>query len=167
MQSSDLMGATVHLRPVGDCDWPFLYRVYASTRAEELARTDWTPADKQTFLRMQFEAQRRYYSEHFADAAFQIVEIDGQPAGRLYLDRRADELRIIDIALLPEFRGAGVGGQLMRDILDEGLRANLQVRIHVEHENPAMRLYERIGFQRIEQQGVYYLMEWTPPGHQS
>lgn len=159
------MSAAVHLRPVDDGDWPFLYRVYASTRAEELARTGWSHADKQAFLSMQFEAQRRYYSEHFKDAVFQVIEIDGQSAGRLYLDRRADELRVIDIALLPEFRGAGVGSKLMSDILDEGRDAGLLVRIHVEHENPAMRLYQRLGFRRVEKQGVYFLMEWTPPGH--
>ncbi len=91
-----------------------------------------------------------------------IVEKDGEPIGRLYIDRREDEHRLIDIALLPEWRGKGVGSELMRGVLDEAREAGKLVRIHVEQNNPAMRLYKRLGFEEIEDQGVYRLMEWRP-----
>lgn len=152
----------IRLRPVGDDDREFLYLVYASTREEELRRVPWDDAQKENFLRFQFHAQRTYYDQHFADAEFSIVEYRGKPVGRLYLDRREDEIRLVDIALLSEHRGKGIGGELMADVLAEGERKGLLVRIHVEHNNPAMRLYQRLGFEKIEEQGVYWLMEWTP-----
>lgn len=141
----------------------FLARVYASTRWEELQQVPWSDEQRLTFLRQQFDAQHIYYMEHFVDAAFDLILIEGKPGGRLYLDRRADEIRLIDISLLPEFRNRGIGGRLMADILNEGRETGRLVRIHVEHNNPALRLYQRLGFQKIEEQGVYHLMEWTPP----
>lgn len=151
------------LRPVTDDDREFLFRVYASTREEELSVVPWSDEQKESFLRFQFGAQSRYWNEHFPDASFDVIELDGEPVGRLYVDRRDDEIRLIDIALLPEHRGKGLGGELMDEILTEGAEKGLLVRIHVERENPAMRLYERLGFEKIEEQGVYDLMEWTPP----
>ena len=88
--------------------------------------------------------------------------VDGEPAGRLYVDRRADEIRLIDIALMPAFRRRGIGGELLKRVLDQGREAGLPVQIHVEHNNPAMRLYDRLGFRRVEDQGVYWLMRWQP-----
>jgi len=149
-------------RPITDADLEFNRRVYASTRAGEMALVPWSDAEKDAFLRFQFDAQKAYYDEHFPGATFDLVLVDGEPAGRLYLDRRDDEIRLIDIALLPEHRGRGIGGRIMREILAEGEEKELLVRIHVEHNNPALRLYKRLGFEKIEEQGVYYLMEWTP-----
>jgi ribosomal protein S18 acetylase RimI-like enzyme len=136
--------------------------LYASTRADEMAVVPWTEKAKQDFLRMQFEAQHTFYQDQFADADFLIIEHDGEAIGRLYLDRRDDEIRVIDVALMPEHRGKGVGSKLMQDVLDEAASAHKRVRIHVEHNNPAMRLYERLGFRKIDDHGVYFLMEWTP-----
>ena len=150
------------LRPVRDEDWELLYRVYASTRQDELSAVPWSDGEKEAFLRFQFGAQRTYYAEVFSEADYYVVELEGEPVGRLYLDRRDDEIRLIDIALLGEYRGRGLGGELMADVLAEGSRKDLAVRIHVEHNNPAMRLYQRLGFRRIEEQGVYWLMEWRP-----
>ncbi len=152
----------INLRPIQDNDWEFVYSVYASTREEELKPVPWSAEEKENFLRFQFHAQRTYYDEHFKDAEFSIIEVDGEAAGRLYLDRREDEIRLVDIALLPTCRGQGVGSQLMADILAEGERKKLLVRIHVESNNPAMRLYHHLGFEKIEEQGVYWLMEWIP-----
>ena len=149
------------LRPVVPEDREFLFQVYASTRTEELAVVPWTPEQKEAFLRMQFEAQDRYYRQQFPDASFQVVLVDGRPAGRLYLARATDEIRIIDIALLPADRGRGVGTGLLRDVLAEGASAGKPVRIHVERFNPAIRLYERLGFVMAEDKGVYLLMEWS------
>ncbi|MEM6455612.1 MAG: GNAT family N-acetyltransferase [Acidobacteriota bacterium] len=158
--------ATVTFRPIADDDAPFLAALYASTRADEMRQVPWDDAQKAAFLQMQFEAQHRHYAAHFADAAFDLVLHGPErvPIGRLYLDRRDDELRIIDIALLPDWRGRGIGGALMRRVLDEAAAAGKPVRIHVEKNNPALRLYDRLGFRPIEDQGVYHLMEWRPTG---
>ena len=154
--------AQVHLRAAGPQDAAFLYRVYASTRADEMVAVNWSETEKSAFLRMQFDAQRRYYEAQFPDAAFQVIFAKDKPIGRLYVDRRDDEIRLIDIALLPECRGTGIGSRLMQDILDEAAAAGKCVRIHVEQFNPARRLYDRLGFREIKQQGIYLLMEWTP-----
>ena len=152
------------LRPITDDDDEFLLAVYSSTRADEMAMVPWSQQQKDEFLRFQFDAQSKYYAEQFPKAAFDVVMLDGEPIGRLYVDRRPDEIRLIDIALLPEHRGSGLGGAIMREILAEGEANDKLVRIHVEQNNPALRLYHRLGFEQIEEQGVYYLMEWTPPG---
>lgn len=111
---------------------------------------------------MQFEAQHRYYHEQFIDARFDVIEQSNQSIGRLYVDRRAEEIRIIDIALLPECRGLGIGKYLMCELLEEASSKGLRVTIHVEHNNPAMHLYKRLGFQHIHDEGVYYFMQWDP-----
>ena len=160
VKRSPLNGVT--LRPMTHDDLPFLRRVYAGTRANELAQTPWGDEEKQAFLDMQFQAQHTHYQKHFPEASYQIIEQRGEPIGRLYLDRRPDELRIIDIALLPEKRGGGIGGTLMRRILDEAALVGKPVRIHVERNNPAMQLYDRLGFRKVEDQGVYWLMERLP-----
>lgn len=156
------MPEDITFRPITDRDQPLLRRIYASTRAAEMAAVPWTEPEKMAFVSAQFEAQHKYYREVFPNAEFSILEKNGEPIGRLYLDRRADEHRLIDIALLPEFRGKGLGSELMKRVLDEARGAAKLVRIHVEHNNPAMRLYLRLGFEKIEDQGVYYLMEWRP-----
>jgi len=162
------MPPAVTSRAIAPGDEELLYRIYASTRFEELAPVPWTAAQKEGFLRMQFRAQSADYAANYPDAAFLVLLVGGTPAGRLYVDRRSDEVRIIDIALLPEHRGAGVGGALLRGILAEAAAAGKAVRIHVERMNPALRLYERLGFRRTGEDGIYFLMEWTAgPGDAS
>ena len=152
----------IALRPITDDDQEFLYLLYASTREEELSVAPWDDAQKEEFLRMQFKAQHLHYQEHFSDAKFEVIEVDGEPGGRLYLQRRDDEHRIVDIALLPKHRRKGIGGKIMQEILDEASLAKLPVRIHVEHNNPARHLYDRLGFQQIDDTGVYFLLERLP-----
>lgn len=154
----------IGFRPVADADLPFLRELYASTREAEMAVVPWSPEEKVAFIAMQFEAQHTYYMEQFPDGQFDVVLEDDTPIGRLYIDRRDDEHRLIDIALLPRCRGQGIGGQLMRDVLGEAAAAGKRVRIHVEQYNPAMHLYDRLGFEKIEEQGPYLLMEWRPEG---
>lgn len=140
-----------------------LLRVYRSTREEELAMVvDWTDEQKDAFVRSQFEAQHAWYRDHYGGAQFDVILVDGVPAGRLYVHRRDREIRLVDITLLPEFRAGGVGTSLLRDLLAEGETAGKPVTIHVEVFNPAMRLYERLGFSPIEERGPYRLMEWKP-----
>ena len=158
-----VMKLNMTLRPITSQDMDFLCKVYVSTRQEEMALvTDWSEAQKTAFLQMQFDAQHAYYSEHYSRAQFQIILLDGAPVGRLYVDRRVKEIRIVDIALLPEYRSQGIGSDLLKEILKEGAQAGLPVTIHVEMFNPALRLYDRLGFHRIADHGVYYLMEWSP-----
>ena len=140
-----------------------LLRVYRSTREEELAMiADWTAEMKDSFVRQQFEAQHAWYQEHYEGAQFDVILVDGQPAGRLYVHRRPNEIRLVDITLLPEYRKGGFGTSILRDLLAEGEAADKPVTIHVEIYNPAMRLYERLGFRPIEERGPYRLMEWRP-----
>jgi ribosomal protein S18 acetylase RimI-like enzyme len=157
------MDQALTLRPITNEDRDLLYRIYASTRAEELAQVAWDEAQKAAFLQMQFDAQHSYYHENYPNAQFQVIMLNGAPAGRLYLDRRAREIRIVDIALLPEYRNRGIGSALLHEIVAEGQHAGLPVTIHVECFNPALRLYERLGFRKVEDKGVYYFME-KPPG---
>lgn len=149
-------------RPIADEDIPFLKQVYASTRDDEMKLTGWPKEQIDRFIDMQFEAQHKYYQEMFPRAHYSLILLEDRPVGRLYLDRREDEHRIVDIALLPEYRGRGFGSRLLRDLLAEAATASKTVRIHVEHNNPALHLYRRLGFKRVDDHGVYYLMEWRP-----
>lgn len=151
----------VTLRPATPEDEAFLYRVYAGTRQEELARTGWDETQKEAFLRMQFEAQSRHYREHYAGAEFSVVLADGRPAGRLYVARWPEETRIVDIALLAEHRGRGIGTRLLNDLVSESEASGKPLSIHVERFNPALRLYGRLGFEVVEDRGVYLLL-WRP-----
>lgn len=155
-------GRHVALRPAVDADRAFLRAVYGSTRADELALVPWTEAEKQAFVDHQFEAQDRHYRQYYPDATFDVVLVDGCPAGRLYVDRRSAEIRIVDVALLPHHRSAGTGTVLLRGVMDEAAASGRKVSIHVERFNPALRLYTRLGFVPVGDTGVHLLLEWTP-----
>lgn len=148
----------VTLQSIKPGDEPFLYRVYAGTRQEELAPVPWTEAQKEAFLRMQFAAQHQHYQEHYQDATFSVILSDGLPAGRLYVARWPEEIRIVDIALLPEHRNAGIGTSLLEALISESECAGKPLSVHVERFNPALRLYERLGFEKVADKGVYFLM---------
>jgi GNAT superfamily N-acetyltransferase len=143
-------------------DEPFLRRVYASSRELELSLIVWEDGAKEAFLRQQFDFQETHYRAHYDGASFDVIEVDGRPAGRLYVARWPDEIRVMDIALLPEHRGAGIGTRLLGELLDEAERTGKRVSIHVEKGNPAFRLYERVGFVVTEDKGLYLLMEASP-----
>ncbi|HEY7066456.1 MAG TPA: GNAT family N-acetyltransferase [Chloroflexota bacterium] len=153
---------TISLRPAVPEDQPLLYRVYAGTRAAEMAQVDWTPEQKEAFVRMQFTAQDSYYREHYVNAAFLIVLADGVPVGRLYVARWPDQIRIMDVALLPEYCNRGIGSRLLRDLQAEAREAGKPLHLHVEQFNPALRLYARLGFRPIAERGVYFELEWSP-----
>ncbi len=149
------------LRPITDADLPLLERIYGSTRTEELAQTDWDESQKAVFIAFQFQAQHQHYATHYRNAQFFVIEVNGEAAGRLYLHWRDGELRIVDIALLPEARGQGLGDALLQSLMRAAARVGKFVSIHVEQMNPAMRLYLRLGFVRIGEHGVYHLMQWN------
>jgi ribosomal protein S18 acetylase RimI-like enzyme len=152
----------IAFRPITSEDSEFLYTVYAQTRMEELAVVDWTESQKAAFLRAQFNAQHEAYQGTYRGGDFLVILRNGRAIGRLYLARWEQEIRIVDIALLPEYRNAGIGSTILRDILAEGARSGKRVSIHVEMFNPALTLYERLGFRKLGEQGVYYFMEWSP-----
>ena len=152
-------GGIVALRPIRDADESFLLSVYASTREEELAVVPWTDDQKATFVKLQFDAQHAHYQEHFRGASFDVVLVAGQPAGRLYVGRWPREIRIVDISFLPEHRGRGLGTEILQGLFAEGRAAGRPVSFHVERFNPALRLYERLGFRMVEDKGIYLLME--------
>ena len=140
-------------------DDAFLRQLYASTRADELAIVDWTPAQMAGFLRMQFDLQRAHYRHHFATARFLIVERDGRPIGRLYVNYAPDDVRVLDIALMPDARGNGVGRRLMEDVIERAARLGAPVTLHVAVGSPALRLYERLGFLIVRQDPMNLFME--------
>ncbi len=135
-----------------------MVRVYASVREPELEaagmpREQWAP-----FAEQQFEAQNRHY-ETYRDTSFEVVLVDGEPAGRLIVARWPEELRVVDIALLPEHRGRGIGGTLLRGLIEEAEARGVKTSIHVERFNPAQHLYTRLGFRAVSETGVYLLLE--------
>src|SRR5207248_3759437 len=158
--------SAITLRPAHVEDEGFLYAVYAGTRTDELALLSWDQAQKDAFLTMQFTAQHLHYHTCYADADFQLVLLNGRPVGRLYVARRADEILVIDIALLPDYRNAGIGTFLLTDLLAEASQAGKPVRLHVEPWNRARHLCERLRFRRIAEHGLYWLMEWLPDGEE-
>ena len=150
------------LRPAADSDRPFMFRVYASVREPELAasglpREQWDP-----FVEQQFAAQSRHY-ETYEDTSFEVVLVDGEPAGRLIVARWPEEVRVVDIALLPEYRGRGIGGGLMREVIEEAEERGVKTSIHVERFNPAQHLYTRLGFRLTAETGGVYLLLERPP----
>ena len=143
-------------------DREFLFDVYSASRDSEMKLVPWTEEQKRNFLRMQFEAQDRHYRTHYPNARFQLIHHDGRRIGRLYVHESAGEVRIMDIALLPEARGCGIGSSLLREILVEAAASHRLVTLHVEFNNPARRLYRRLGFRQVAEEGVYLRMEWRP-----
>jgi ribosomal protein S18 acetylase RimI-like enzyme len=153
----------VALRPVRASDEPFLLRVYAGTRAEELAPVPWTPEQKAAFVAQQFAAQTAHYAQHYAGMSADVILVDDEPAGRLLVARWDDEIRIVDISILPEVRGRGVGTLLLRQLLAEAASVGKRLSVHVERENRVVGLYERLGFRPVGEHGVVYRrMEWAP-----
>lgn len=152
--------AAITLRPIRADDQSFLLGLYASTREQELAALPWDNAQKAAFVRMQFDAQHAQYQEHYAGAAFDVILVDGRSAGRLYVERGEGEMRIVDMTLVPDWRNRGIGTRLLRELQAEAAAAHTPLRIHVERFNPALRLYQRLGFRQIADRGVYLFMEW-------
>jgi ribosomal protein S18 acetylase RimI-like enzyme len=153
----------IRLRPVEAADRDFLRRLYASTRADELALVQWTGTEKAAFIEHQFAAQDRYYREVYADDRFTVVELNGRPVGRWYVAELDSELRLVEVTIQPHDRGRGIGTQLVAALCAEADERGVPIRLHVEPWNPARRLYERFGFVPVGEPGaVYQPMERAP-----
>jgi GNAT superfamily N-acetyltransferase len=156
-------GGTLSLKAVAPEDEEFLLGVYMSTRARELAQVEWAEGQKEQFVRWQFGLQRREYDERFPRAEYDIIVVDGRPAGRIWVGGDGTQIRLLDIALLPEFQNRGVGTLLLRRLIERarGERLPLRHMVFVLNDN-AHRFYERLGFVVIEEFGAYKHMEWRP-----
>jgi ribosomal protein S18 acetylase RimI-like enzyme len=151
------------LRPATEADRAFLLGLYASTREEELAQVAWDEGAKRAFLEQQFSAQDHHYRSNYPGATLDVIEVDGERAGRLYVYRGESDIRIMDIALAPPFRGRGIGTALLRELMAEARSSGRSLSVHVELQNPARSLYERLGFVAAGEHGIYVLMKWAQP----
>jgi len=162
MQTIQLSKKT-SLRKFTQDDIPFMQSLYATTRESELALTNFSEQEKLSFITQQFNAQYQHYIQHYCTDSFNIIELENNPIGRLFVDYWEKEIRIVDIALMPEYRNAGIGSYYFKQLFDQAKESGKSVSIHVEHNNPAKRLYERLGFQlKTRTNEIYLLMEWQP-----
>jgi GNAT superfamily N-acetyltransferase len=148
----------VSLREATPEDEPFLLEVYASTRMEEFEGTGWSDDQKHAFIRMQFLARERCYPR----VDNRIILLNGRPVGRMLVDRSDELILLRDIALLTEFRNAGIGTRLIQDLMQEATAAGKPIGLHVLASSPAARLYERLGFVRSGGDATYLEMKWVP-----
>lgn len=159
---SPATSARIARRPATPDDRDFLVALYGSTRGD-LALLPLDGEQRDALVRMQFHAQDLHYRQTNPNASFDVVEVDGRPAGRLYVGRTAGDIRIIDVSLLPEHRGAGIGSVLIREVQDEAAATGRTVSLHVAMGNRAAVLYDRLGFRLAADLGVYRLFEWRSP----
>jgi len=152
--------AGVTFRPITDADHPFLRDLYASVRTAELAPVLWPEEAKRAFLDEQFALQHQHYLKNYVGADLLMIEKDAAPIGRIYIYRTQAEMRLMDIALIEAERGHGIGTALLAELLNEARATNCELTLHVEPENPAQRLYQRLGFRLIEHRGVYDFLGW-------
>jgi GNAT superfamily N-acetyltransferase len=157
------VAALFTLRPLLAEDEEFSFKVYASTRADEMNLVDWSDQQKQAFLRMQFKAQGQHYRNHYPTAQYYVIQRDGVDAGRLFRDLSGKELLLMDIVLLPQYRNAGIGTEIIKELIKEAGQLGLPLVLHVEFFNPVISLYTRLGFVKTrEVNAVYHEMVWTP-----
>ena len=154
----------VTLRPVNDDDREFLLRVYQISREIELAMTPWDDAQKLAFAEHQLDAQTRSYRVKYPDATHQVILYDGEPAGRIYVDRGDREIAILDIAVIHEYRGKGICTELVMSIQNEANETNGSVSIYIEPFNPSQKLFGELGFKVVPDEGVDLRFEWTGDG---
>ncbi|SFN08883.1 Ribosomal protein S18 acetylase RimI [Pimelobacter simplex] len=151
---------SVTVRPATTADDAFLRALYAAGRAAELDQVAWPPGQREAFVAMQHDLRERLYREAYPAGEFLVVEVDGRPAGRLCVNRGPDEVRVVDIALLPVHQGQGIGAALLRRLLDEAAAAGVPVALQVERDSPARALYERLGFVPVAEDDVRLHLTW-------
>jgi ribosomal protein S18 acetylase RimI-like enzyme len=154
------MTISLALRPVTAPDRPLLVDLYAETRAAELALTPWSSEQRRAFVEMQFTAQDGDYRRRFANASFDVILANGRPVGRLYVDRRADSIHILDVIVAPEERGQGIGTGLLRELMDEAAATGRRVSLYVDTLSRARAWYDRLGFVPGDEPGMYLFMTW-------
>lgn len=165
MRAASQSHEDIRLRRVDGEDAPLMLHIYASTRAEELAQVSWwTDQQKSTFVQHQSNAQHEHYRNVYPQAEYFVVSVDERPVGRLYLVEKDSELRILDLTLLPRERNRGIGTCLLKRLIAESAAKKKALSIHVESFNPSLRLFERLGFRKAQENGIYFLLERPPSG---
>jgi GNAT superfamily N-acetyltransferase len=152
--------ADYRLHPVRAEDEAFLIEVYASSRTDEMALVPWDAAMKSSFLRSQFMAQQAHYQSHFPQAVHELIFVDDTPVGRLYVDRRETEIRILDMTLLDRARGRGIGTKIIQELMKEAASQERSLSIHVESYSRSLGLFQRLGFVKADESGASWLMVW-------
>ena len=148
----------VSLRPAQPDDEDFLYELFCRSVGDDLTALD--AAHRDVILRMQFNAQHQSYKAEFPKAEHQIIMLDGRVIGRVLVERTENEHRGVDIALMPGERSGGIGTMLIQELLDEAASAGKPFRISVVRTNPAMHLYNRLGFKTTGESLTHFMMEW-------
>ena len=146
---------SVTLRPVCASDEDFLFRVFKNVHEQTFAMVEMPEEQKHELLRMQFVAQREQYRQQFPNADFDLILYGGTKIGNLYALRGPERFVLIDIALLPEYRNKGVGTDLVQSLINEADASQKSLDAHVRRDNPAWRLWQRLGFEKAEDDGVY------------
>lgn len=152
----------VSFRPATSDDAPLLLDIYGSTRAEELALTNWDETQRDAFVRMQFSAQQSHYREHYPEGEHFVILVKGGAVGRLYVAEIEKEVRILDITILPDYRSKGIGKPIIRELMAEATAIGKPLRIFIESFNPWLSLFTQLGFEKSDENGYSYLMEWRP-----
>ncbi len=155
--------ALIRLRPSVIADEDLLLALYTSSRLDEMAQFGWDQLMRDAFIKMQFTAQRQHYAMAYPGSYNQIVLLAEKPIGRMLVDKSGLDFVLVDIVLLPEFQNAGIGGRLIKELLRDAASLSKSVRLHVVKNNPAARLYGRLGFSPVRDDGVYFEMLWLPP----
>ena len=156
-------GRQVTFRPTTAEDEPFLLEVYGSTRADELALTNWSAAQREAFLQMQLTSQHAHYHQYYPRGEYLLILLDGRPAGRLYVAEIAEEVRLMDVTLLPGARDARIGTPIIKALMAEAAALNKPLRIYVENYNRSHGLFTRLGFVKIGESGYSDFLEWRAP----
>jgi len=163
MSEDHAVSEAISLRPAKSGDEDFLLRVFSSTREREHLAAEWTEESWSSFIGTQSDAQRSHYRSIYPDSEDRIILCGNRPVGRMWVSRAHDQIRFLDIDILPAQRGRGIGTHVIRGLQEEARRSGLPLRHSVELENPRARsLYERLGFVEIETRGLHTLMEWRP-----
>ncbi len=149
-------------RPAEADDEPFQRQVFQSTREPIAQLIDWDAEREAAFLAMQFLAQSSHYHRAFAGSSYDVIELDGRPVGRVFVYRGPDDIRVVDIGLMPQYRGQGIGGTVLMAVMAEAAESGRPVRLQTDPTNRALRLYERLGFVRVGTTGVHVDLEWMP-----
>ena len=152
----------ISIRNISNTDFPFLKKVYRSTREKEMELFNWSEEQKSNFIDFQFNAQHSHYINSFKGADFLIIKLNRTDIGRLYIWRTESQMRVIDISLLEKYRAKSIGTKILTGLIKESKKSGKKMNLHVEHNNPALKLYKRLGFEIREDTGTYYFMERIP-----
>jgi len=153
------MPIPVAVRAISASDAPFLFRLFCSAREDQFASLDLPGDQKEQLMRTQFDAQQYQYKNQYPDADFELVVNDGDSIGNFYALRGPEEFVLIDITLLPEYRNSGIGARLVRELIADAHTAKKSLHAHVLKQNPAWRLWQRLGFREVGDDGVYLAIE--------